>query len=51
MVEASLQMPARCRIFAQGWIDSFSPPDSMRQIIGQLRHYTREARGTDAPIT
>ena len=36
--------------FAQGWIDSFSPPDSMRQIIGQLRHYTREARGTDAPI-
>jgi probable F420-dependent oxidoreductase len=36
--------------FAQGWIDSFSPPDSMRQIIGQLRNYTREARGADAPV-
>ena len=36
--------------FAQGWIDSFSPPDSIRQIIGRIRDYTREARGADAPI-
>ena len=36
--------------FGQGWIDSFSQPDSMREMIGKIRGYAREAHGADAPI-
>jgi probable F420-dependent oxidoreductase len=36
--------------FAQGWIDTFFPPEAMRQKIAQIRDYARAARGTDAPI-
>ena len=36
--------------YAQGWIDSFSPPDSMREMIGKIRDYAREERGAGASV-
>ncbi len=36
--------------FGQGWIESAAPPEQMQQLIAQIRRYTLEARGQDAPI-
>jgi len=33
-----------------GWIDTFFPPDQMREKIGQIQAFVREARGRDAPV-
>ena len=45
--EGALRRLAR---FGDGWIDTFFPPDAMREKIGQIYGYVRNARGRDAPI-
>jgi probable F420-dependent oxidoreductase len=45
--EGALRRLAR---FGDGWIDTFFPPEAMREKIGQIHGYIREARGSDAPI-
>ena len=45
--EGALRRLAR---FGDGWIDTFFPPDAMREKIGQIHGYVRDARGRDAPI-
>ena len=45
--EGALRRLAR---FGDGWIDTFFPPDAMREKIGQIHGYIREVRGRDAPI-
>jgi probable F420-dependent oxidoreductase len=36
--------------FGDGWIDTFFPPDAIREKITQIHSYIREARGGDVPI-
>jgi len=36
--------------FGNGWIDTFFPPQVMREKIDQIWHYVREAHGQNAPI-
>jgi probable F420-dependent oxidoreductase len=36
--------------FGEGWIDTFFPPQDMREKIDQIRRGVREARGGDVPI-
>ena len=45
--EGALRRLAR---FGDGWIDTFFPPDAMREKIAQIHGYIEEARGHDEPI-